>query len=120
MVDDLRADQFVIGEKIEIEVVAFAFMGQRPGQGLGNFGLAQRGSNHRHCIDAQRFGQGAKPDAVLLRLEDANGLFDRLRADTTRQSSVTPRPIKSRTWLPLIFLALLTVEWLFRLRFNMA
>lgn len=57
---------------------------------------------------------------AYFRVEDATGLFERLRSDTTRQSSVIPRPLKSRTWLPLIFVVLLTIEWLLRKRMNMA
>lgn len=57
---------------------------------------------------------------AYFRVEDAEGLFERLRSDTTRQSSVFPRPLKSRAWLPAIFLGLLTIEWLLRKRLNMA
>ena len=57
---------------------------------------------------------------TYLPIERADEILDRLRADTTRQSSVIARPIKSRTWLPAIFLFLLTLEWVLRKRSNMA
>ncbi|MCA9320432.1 MAG: hypothetical protein KDB53_06845, partial [Planctomycetes bacterium] len=53
-------------------------------------------------------------------LHEAEGLFERLKADTTRRSSVVTRPIKSRKWLPALFLLFLTIEWLVRKRMNLA
>ena len=54
-----------------------------------------------------------------LRLAQAEDIFERLRADTTRRSKTSPRPIKSRAWLPMVLLALLATEWLLRRRLNM-
>ena len=52
-------------------------------------------------------------------LHESDGLFERLRADTTQRRSVTPKPLRNRLWLPLIPLLLLTLEWLLRRRFRM-
>ena len=81
-------------------------------------------------VDPERQNPAMNEDALreicdvsggsYFRIEDAGSVFERLRADTTRQSSVTSKPLKSRAWLPLIFLLLLTAEWLIRKKSNMA
>ncbi|MCB9831310.1 MAG: hypothetical protein H6807_02465 [Planctomycetes bacterium] len=81
-------------------------------------------------VDAER--QDAAADAAMMRsiaekseggafeLHQAQDLLSRLKADTTRRSSVSSKPLKSRTWLPVVPLLLLTCEWLLRRRYNMA
>ena len=41
---------------------------------------------------------------AYLRLAESQDIFERLRADTTRRSKTSPRPIKSRNWLPMVLL----------------
>ncbi|MFT7620154.1 MAG: putative membrane protein, partial [Planctomycetota bacterium] len=53
-------------------------------------------------------------------LEDAAGVLERLQSDTTRHSSITTSPLRSKPWLPLILIILVTTEWLLRKRSNMA
>ncbi len=72
----------------------------------------------------------AMDEAALMRISAASGgtyvplwrgsdILERLRADTTRRSSVVTRPLKSRGWLPLVFLVLLSLEWILRKRWNL-
>jgi uncharacterized membrane protein len=72
------------------------------------------------AIDEESLRDIAKSSGgAYLRLEEADKLLERLKADTTRRKRIDPVPLRRVPWLPGTLLALLTAEWLLRRRFRM-
>lgn len=72
------------------------------------------------AIDEDSLREIAKNSGgAYVRLEEAEKLMDRLKADTTRRKRIDPLPLRRHPWLPGVLLGLLTAEWLLRRRFRM-
>lgn len=59
-------------------------------------------------------------NGAYFRLEEADKLFDRLRADTMKKKKTNPVPLRRSPWIPAGILLALTVEWLMRKRYRLA
>jgi uncharacterized membrane protein len=71
--------------------------------------------NEDSLRDVARASQGA-----YFRLEEADKILERLRADTLRRKKINPLPLRRFPWLPGIFVALVTLEWIVRKKWRMA